>query len=56
MVDDPCRDLIQGRRSAAEIREAAICSGLSLLRNDGAKKIEAGLTTREEVMRVTSLT
>jgi len=55
VVDDTCRDLVQGRRSAAEIREAAICSGLSLLRNDGAKKIHAGLTTREEVLRVTSL-
>ncbi len=55
VVDDPCRELIQQRRSAAEIREAAICSGLSLLRNDGAKKILAGLTTREEVLRVTSL-
>ncbi len=55
VVDDSCRELIQQRRSAAEIREAAICSGLSLLRNDGAKKILAGLTTREEVLRVTSL-
>ncbi len=55
VVDDPCRELIQNRRSASEIREAAICSGLSLLRNDGAKKIHAGLTTREEVLRVTSI-
>lgn len=55
VVDDPCRELIQGRRSASEIREAAICSGLSLLRNDGAKKIQSGLTTRDEVLRVTSL-
>jgi len=55
VVDDPCRELIQSRRSASEIREAAICSGLSLLRNDGAKKIHGGLTTREEVLRVTSL-
>ena len=55
VVDDACRELIQSRRSAAEIREAAICSGLSLLRNDGAKKIHSGLTTREEVLRVTSL-
>jgi general secretion pathway protein E len=55
VVDDPCRELIQNRRSASEIREAAICSGLSLLRNDGAKKIHSGQTTREEVLRVTSL-
>jgi general secretion pathway protein E len=55
VIDDPCRELIQNRRSASEIRELAVRAGLSLLRNDGAKKILAGLTTREEVLRVTSL-
>jgi general secretion pathway protein E len=55
VVEEAVRSLIVQRKSAAEIRDTAIDGGLSLLRVDGAKKILAGQTTREEVLRVTSL-
>jgi len=53
LVDDAIRPLINRRASASEIREAGTRNGLTLLRADGAGKALAGLTTVEEVLRVT---
>jgi general secretion pathway protein E len=53
LVDDAVRPLINRRASASEIREAGMRNGLTLLRADGAGKALAGLTTVEEVLRVT---
>jgi len=47
------RGLITTKASADEIRKAAIEEGMQLLREDGQKKINEGITTKEEVMRVT---
>jgi len=41
------------RVDAATIRRAAVESGMLTLRDDGAEKVLAGLTTVEEVVRVT---
>jgi general secretion pathway protein E len=41
------------RADAAAIRRAAVISGMPTLRDDGAEKVLAGLTTVEEVVRVT---
>jgi len=40
------------RRSAREIKEAAIAEGMVTLRRDGLTKVKQGLTSLEEVMRV----
>ena len=53
LVDDAIRPLVNRRASASEIREAGMRNGLTLLRADGAAKALAGLTTVEEVLRVT---
>ena len=53
LVDDAIRPLINRRASASEIREAGTRNGLTLLRADGAGKALAGLTTVEEILRVT---
>jgi type II secretory ATPase GspE/PulE/Tfp pilus assembly ATPase PilB-like protein len=53
VVQDTIRRKIQERASAAEIQEAAIQSGMQLLRQDGFAKILSGMTTPEEVARVT---
>ena len=37
----------------AEIRAAALAGGMQLMREDGERLIAAGVTTREEVLRVT---
>jgi len=47
------RSLITAKASADEIRKAAIKAGMQLLCEDGRKKVEDGITTMQEVMRVT---
>jgi type II secretory ATPase GspE/PulE/Tfp pilus assembly ATPase PilB-like protein len=53
MVDDPVRAKIQDRSNASVIRNVALQNGMRLLREDGVAKIRQGLTTVEEVSRVT---
>jgi general secretion pathway protein E len=53
VVDDEVRRLILERADATAIREAGRRAGLTTLREDGARKAAAGLTTCEEVLRVT---
>ena len=52
VVDEPIRDAIQRRANAAEIRETALAAGMELLNNDGHTKVQAGVTTVAEVLRV----
>ncbi len=47
------RDMILARASAHDIRQAASEMGLATLREDGMRKVESGLTTEEELLRVT---
>jgi type IV pilus assembly protein PilB len=53
ILDDPIRQLITKKASAAEIRKAALSAGMMPLREDGLQKVEQGLTLKEEVFRVT---
>jgi type II secretory ATPase GspE/PulE/Tfp pilus assembly ATPase PilB-like protein len=53
LVDELVRSKIQDRSNASEIRDAALSRGMEMLRADGMRKIEKGLTTVEEVSRVT---
>ncbi len=53
VVDDPLRALVHNRASEADIRAAALAGGMQLMREDGERLIAAGVTTREEVVRVT---
>ncbi|MBB6429513.1 GspE/PulE family protein [Algisphaera agarilytica] len=46
-------ELIGDRRPASELKRHAIAAGMTTLREDGAEKIARGLTTAEEVLRVT---
>ncbi|MGB7324822.1 MAG: ATPase, T2SS/T4P/T4SS family [Rubripirellula sp.] len=55
VVDDACRDLIQTRGNASQIRDAGLAAGMHLLSTDGVLKIHQGITTLDEVLRVTSL-
>lgn len=52
VMDDELKRLISEQPSAIGIREAAIHKGMKLLRECGMEKVKAGLTTRDEVMRV----
>jgi type II secretory ATPase GspE/PulE/Tfp pilus assembly ATPase PilB-like protein len=52
-VDDNIRDLTMKKSTEKEIRERAIATGMRTLREDGLMKVEKGITTLEEVYRVT---
>jgi type II secretory ATPase GspE/PulE/Tfp pilus assembly ATPase PilB-like protein len=45
--------LIQQHATASQIKDAARSAGLHTLRDDGIRKILAGITTISEVERVT---
>jgi general secretion pathway protein E/type IV pilus assembly protein PilB len=53
MVNDVIRPLIIGRESSNVIKQAAIKQGMRTLRDDGWVKVKNGVTTIEEVLRVT---
>jgi general secretion pathway protein E len=53
VADDKIRALIHNRTSEAEIRETAMASGMTLMRDDGDRLVREGVTSREEVLRVT---
>jgi type IV pilus assembly protein PilB len=50
---DPLKELVLQGASAAELKAAAIKGGMSTLRMSGIKKCLEGVTTPEEILRVT---
>jgi general secretion pathway protein E len=53
VVDDSIRKLILEQADAMAVRQAALESGLVTLRDEGSRKVLAGVTTPDEVLRVT---
>ena len=53
-VDDKIREMIIDRASVDEIRDYAISQGMKTLREDALEKQKRGVTTMEEVTRITS--
>ncbi|NLX22229.1 MAG: type II secretion system ATPase GspE [Phycisphaerae bacterium] len=53
MMSEEIRELVVQRASSGRIQRAACQNGLRLLREDGWDKVRSGLTTPEEVLRVT---
>ena len=52
-LDDELRRLVMARADAASLRNQAIRGGLSTLREDGLAKVAAGVTSLDELLRVT---
>ena len=52
-TDDTLRALIHNRAAEADIRAAALAKGMVLMREDGERLVALGITTREELVRVT---
>ncbi len=50
---DPIRDLIHNKAAEAQVRDAALRDGMSLMREDGERLVAQGVTSREELVRVT---
>jgi general secretion pathway protein E len=53
VANDATRAQVHNRASEAEIRDAAVAAGMTLMRQDGDRLVAAGITTPEELMRVT---
>ena len=53
VMTDELRDALPRQRGAAELRDLAVKAGMRTLRDDGRRLVEAGVTTPEEVARVT---
>jgi type II secretory ATPase GspE/PulE/Tfp pilus assembly ATPase PilB-like protein len=53
LVDDRIRNMIVSRQEAHLIKQAAVERGMATLRQDGLYRALAGITTLEEVYRVT---
>jgi type II secretion system protein E len=53
LVSETLRPLIMNRASATTIAQRAIEAGMRTLRTDGWNKVKSGVTTIEEVLRVT---
>jgi type IV pilus assembly protein PilB len=52
-VTEELRELILVGASALELRRKAVEEGMITLRNSGLRKVKAGLTTIDEVVRET---
>ena len=55
ILDDDTRALVLRRASAGEISKMAKTKGMRTLRQDGLEKVRQGLTSYDEVMRVTEM-
>jgi general secretion pathway protein E len=54
-IDDVVREHIVEHHSASRIKREALAGGFRTLRMDGALKVRLGMTTPEEVLRVTQM-
>ncbi|MBN2449447.1 MAG: Flp pilus assembly complex ATPase component TadA [Lentisphaeria bacterium] len=54
LLDEEIRDMVGAHVPSSELRKAAIERGMRTLRMDGWEKVAAGLTSIEEVTRITS--
>ena len=52
-TNDAIRAQIHHQAPEAELRAAALQNGMTLMRDDGERLVTAGITTREELARVT---
>ena len=55
VVDDAIRELMTRKAGYAEILDAARKGGMDTLFEDGLKKVEAGLTSLDEILSITAL-
>lgn len=54
-VGDEIRELVMERATVKEIKDKAISLGMRTLRQDGIEKVRKGVTTLDEVLRVTQV-
>jgi type II secretory ATPase GspE/PulE/Tfp pilus assembly ATPase PilB-like protein len=55
IIGEDIRKMIEAKSSADEIKKKAILSGMKTLRQDGIVKVQQGLTTPDEIIRVAEI-
>jgi len=55
VMSPPLREMVQAHATAQEIKRRAVELGMRTLQEDGWRKVGLGLTTPEEILRVTQL-
>ncbi len=55
MINEEIRKMIEAKSSADEIKKKALSLGMKTLRQDGIVKVQRGLTTPQEILRVTEI-
>ena len=53
VASDEIRTQIHNRAAEAQLRETALAQGMVLMRDDGQRLVDAGVTSAEELLRVT---
>jgi type II secretory ATPase GspE/PulE/Tfp pilus assembly ATPase PilB-like protein len=53
VITEPLRKMIMQKRDGGELKQCAIVEGMETLRQDGWRRVSQGMTTIEEVVRVT---
>ena len=53
VTTDEVRQLAHDRASTWQLKKAALASGMATLRDDGWKKVIAGHTSVDEILRIT---
>jgi general secretion pathway protein E len=53
MLDDAARRLVHEHGSEQALREVAVRAGMRSMREDGEDRVRSGVTSREEILRVT---
>jgi type II secretory ATPase GspE/PulE/Tfp pilus assembly ATPase PilB-like protein len=54
-ISDQIRELIMKRATIKAIKDMAVSLGMRTLREDGIEKVKKGITTIDEVLRVTQV-
>jgi type II secretory ATPase GspE/PulE/Tfp pilus assembly ATPase PilB-like protein len=55
LIDEAIKDLVLKKTPSSQIKKSAVSRGMRTLRQDGWQKTISGITTPEEVMKVTSI-
>ncbi|HNX68521.1 MAG TPA: ATPase, T2SS/T4P/T4SS family [Candidatus Omnitrophota bacterium] len=55
LMTDEIKSMVDAKRPSTDIRKKAIEQGMKTLRQDGFEKLQRGITTLEEVLRVTEI-
>ncbi|MBI4823698.1 MAG: Flp pilus assembly complex ATPase component TadA [Nitrospirae bacterium] len=55
LIDDDISGLITSKATSREIKEKAVLKGMRTLREDGIEKVKRGITSVDEVLRVTQV-